>query len=70
MVNFIRQEKEKKLAWEAGVEISQVHGPWTWPIREVTEEGRAERLFNMKKSIKYTKTSCYFSTDMLKLQVL
>lgn len=47
-------KKEKQLAEEAGVEISQVHGPWTWPIREVTEEGRLERLENMKKSIRYT----------------
>ena len=46
--------KEKELAKEAGIEIAQVHGPWTWPIREVTEEGRAERLCNMKKSIRYT----------------
>ena len=47
-------KKEKELAEAAGVEISQVHGPWTWPIREVTESGREERLFNMKKSIRYT----------------
>lgn len=47
-------EKEKRLAREAGIEISQVHGPWTWPIREVTEEGRNERLHNMQKSIRYT----------------
>jgi len=47
-------QKEKQLAEEAGIEISQVHGPWTWPIREVTEEGRIERLESMKKSIRYT----------------
>lgn len=47
-------QKEKELAEAAGVEISQVHGPWTWPIREVTESGRAERLASMKKSIRYT----------------
>lgn len=47
-------QKEKQLAKDAGIEISQVHGPWVWPIREVTEEGRFERLYNMKKSIRYT----------------
>lgn len=47
-------QKEKQLAEKAGIEISQVHGPWTWPIREVTEEGRLERLESMKKSIRYT----------------
>lgn len=47
-------QREKQLAEDAGIEISQVHGPWTWPIREVTQEGRLERLESMKKSIRYT----------------
>ncbi|MBR5307619.1 MAG: sugar phosphate isomerase/epimerase [Clostridia bacterium] len=42
----------KALAAEAGIEISQVHGPWRWPPKETTEEGRAVRLLEMKKSIR------------------
>ena len=45
---------EKALAEEAGIEISQVHGPWRWPARDATEEDRAERLDKMKRSIRYT----------------
>ena len=45
---------EKALAEEAGIEISQVHGPWRWPARDATEEDRAERMDKMKRSIRYT----------------
>ena len=45
---------ERKLADMAGIEISQVHGPWTMPIREVTPEGMQERMEKMKKSIRLT----------------
>ena len=43
---------EKALAEEAGIEISQVHGPWRWPPRDYTKEDRAERLEKMQKSIR------------------
>lgn len=45
---------EKKLAQDAGIEIDQVHGPWRWPIKDDTEEDRAERMEKMKKSIRAT----------------
>ena len=46
--------KEKALAAEAGIEISQVHGPWRWPPKENTEDDRAERLEKMSTSIRAT----------------
>lgn len=46
--------REKKLAAEAGIEISQVHGPWRWPARDKTEEDRCERMEKMKESIRLT----------------
>lgn len=49
---MIRREKE--LAAEAGIEISQVHGPWRWPAQDLTDEDRAERMEKMKKSIRLT----------------
>ena len=42
----------KELAEEAGIEISQVHGPWRWPTKDRSDEDRAERMEKMKKSIK------------------
>lgn len=42
--------KDRKLAEEAGIEISQVHGPWRMPIDDGAE-ARVERLETMKKSI-------------------
>lgn len=44
-------ESEKKAAQDAGIEISQVHGPWRWPALDHTEELRHERLAHMKRSI-------------------
>ena len=44
--------KEKLLAEQAGIQISQVHGPWRYPPRDTTEEDRAERLEKMKISIR------------------
>ena len=46
---------EKAAASLAGIEISQVHGPWRYPPRDLTEEDRAERLEKMKKSIVITR---------------
>ncbi len=42
---------EKKLMDEAGIEITQVHGPWRWPTRDNLPEDRAERFEKMKKAI-------------------
>ncbi|MGN1445814.1 MAG: sugar phosphate isomerase/epimerase family protein [Eubacteriales bacterium] len=39
---------------EAGIEITQTHGPWRWPPRDFTEEDRAERFEKMAKSIRGT----------------
>lgn len=39
---------------EAGIEISQTHGPWRWPPQDFTEEDRAERLEKMIKSVRGT----------------
>lgn len=44
-------KSEKELAENAGIEISQVHGPWRYPPRDLTEEDRGERMEKMKKSI-------------------
>lgn len=41
----------KTEAAEAGIEISQVHGPWRYPPRDCTDEDRAERTEKMKRSI-------------------
>ena len=42
---------ERKLAEEAGVEIWQIHGPWRFPLPEMTPEGRIRHMENCKKSI-------------------
>jgi len=42
---------EKAAAAEAGIEISQVHGPWRYPPQDSTAELRQERMEKMKKSI-------------------
>lgn len=47
-------QKEKELAREAGIEISQVHGPWRWPVKDDTPEDRQERMEKMKKSLYLT----------------
>ncbi len=46
--------KDKALVEQAGIEISQVHGPWRWPARDFTDEDRNERMEKMKKSIRMT----------------
>ena len=45
---------EKALAEEAGIEISQVHGPWRYPPLDLTNGDRTERLEKMKRSIRST----------------
>lgn len=47
-------ELQKSLADEAGIEISQVHGPWRWPPRDLTEEDRQERFEKMERSMRAT----------------
>lgn len=46
--------RERELAAEAGVGISQVHGPWRWPVRDFTPEDQSERAEKMKRSIVMT----------------
>lgn len=41
----------KTLADKAGIEFSQVHGPWQFPTHDGTVEERAERMEKMKKTI-------------------
>lgn len=45
---------ERTAAEQAGVEISQVHGPWRWPPMDATSEQRTERMEKMKRSILLT----------------
>lgn len=44
--------QKKQLAEDAGLEISQVHGPWRWPPQDEKKEDREERMEKMKKSIR------------------
>ena len=43
---------EKELAFQAGIEIVQIHGPWRYPPKDSTEDDRKERMEKMKKSIR------------------
>lgn len=47
-------DNEKRLADEAGIRISQVHGPWVAPKPDTTEEGRNKRFLECQMSIRYT----------------
>ncbi len=47
--------EERRLIEEAGLEISQIHGPWRWPPQDSTVEERAERMEKMKRSIVMTR---------------
>lgn len=52
---FERTLRAQRAAIEdAGIEITQTHGPWRWPPRDFTEEDRAERFEKMAKSIRGT----------------
>ena len=44
----------RQAAEQAGVTISQVHGPWRWPPRDGSVEERAERLEKMKRAVVIT----------------
>lgn len=51
---FAVLDHEKRLADAAGIEFSQVHGPWTIPRPDETEEGRKQRFLECQKSIRFT----------------
>ncbi len=59
MMSEAEQEKlmlsERAAAEAAGMEISQVHGPWRYPPRDFTPEDRRERMEKMKRSIFLTR---------------
>lgn len=46
-----RMLAEKATLEAAGLEVSQMHGPWRSPPRDATEEDRQERMEKMKRSI-------------------
>ncbi len=43
--------RERALADDAGIGISQMHGPWRWPARDETPQDRAERMEKMTASL-------------------
>lgn len=46
--------REKELSEQAGIEISQTHGPWRWPPKDDTAEARADWLNKMKQAVRAT----------------
>ena len=46
--------KERARADAAGIEISQVHGPWQYPPQDSTPEQRQERMQKMIRSLEIT----------------
>lgn len=44
----------RQSAEQAGLLISQVHGPWRYPPRDALPEERAERMEKMKRSLRLT----------------
>ena len=46
--------EQKKILKAEGITVSQTHGPWRFPMRDETEEDRAERFEKMAKSIRGT----------------
>lgn len=46
--------QEKAEITAAGLEVSQVHGPWRWPPQDGTAADRAEWLAKMKRSLDAT----------------
>lgn len=52
LVTQIRAERQA--AQQAGVAISQTHGPWRWPPQDGTREDRAERMEKMKRAVQIT----------------
>ena len=54
---LLREEAE--IIRDAGLEISQTHGPWRYPPRDADEADRAERFEKMAKSLHGTRTRKY-----------
>lgn len=46
--------EQREILTGEGIKISQTHGPWRFPMRDETEEDRAERFEKMAKSIRGT----------------
>ena len=53
----------KNAAENAGIGISQTHGPWRWPPRDGTQEERDERFEKMARSLEGT--AALGCTDMV-----
>lgn len=45
--------RERELLKRAGIEVSQVHGPWRYPPKDETSEDIADRMHKMKKSMEF-----------------
>lgn len=45
---------ERQAAGQAGILLSQVHGPWRWPPQDGTQTDRRERMEKMKKAVVIT----------------
>ena len=48
-------KKDAAAIAEAGIIVSQVHGPWRYPPRDNTEEDRQERFEKMARSLRGTR---------------
>lgn len=44
--------RERSLIEEAGLSVSQIHGPWRWPPQDRTKEEQEERMEKMKKALR------------------
>ncbi len=44
--------RERRLIKEAGLSVSQIHGPWRWPPQDRTKEEQEERMEKMKKAVR------------------
>lgn len=47
-------EEEARILGAEGIAVSQVHGPWRYPPKDDTPEGRAEWLDFMKRCVRMT----------------
>ena len=47
-------QNQRQITESAGIQISQAHGPWRYPICDSTEEERNERFEKMSKAIRGT----------------
>lgn len=53
----------KETAKDAGITVSQTHGPWRWPPQDATKEDREERFEKMARSLYMT--AALGCTDMV-----